>query len=281
MSTKAALRRAKTNAPGLTGLLRSLSHRHTVYQVFSDFVALSAYALSNAVDLQSFDEREAAYLQIVRKYERAEVDVFPRALAELVQAFEPVAGEIVFDDVLGRLFMDLSLANDASGQFFTPYSLAQALAMMTLGDKASLDAAIQERGFVRASEPAVGGGALVIALAEAMQREGINYQQHLHVTAVDVDARAVHMAYVQLSLLHVPAVIIHGNTLSLQEWGRWYTPAHVLGGWNAKLARAVASSPAGIARIEGPRAIALDRQDELDQLIDSSALVRKPQMELF
>lgn len=267
MSTKAALRRAKTNAPGLTGLLRSLSHRHTVYQVFSDFVALSAYALSNAVDLRSFDEREAAYLQIVRKYERSEVDVFPQALAELVQAFEPVAGEIVFDDVLGRLFMDLSLANDASGQFFTPYSLAQALARMTLGDKASLDAAIEERGFVRASEPAVGGGALVIALAEAMHREGINYQQHLHVTAVDVDARAVHMAYVQLSLLHVPAVIIHGNTLSLQEWGRWYTPAHVLGGWNAKLARAEASTPASLVRS--------------DSAPSAPASMDKPQLALF
>jgi hypothetical protein len=255
MSNKAALRRAKTGARGLIGLLRSLTHRHTLYQVFSDFVALSAYALSNAIDVRSFAEREAAYLQIVRTYERAEVDIFPQALGELVMEFEPVAGGIRFADVLGRLFMDLELSNDASGQFFTPYSLAQALALMTLGDKASLEGAIQERGFVRTSDPAVGGGALVIALAEAMYREGINYQQHLHVTAVDVDARAVHMAYVQLSLLHVPAVIVHGNTLSLQEWGRWYTPAHILGGWNAKLARVEASTAAPIARIERPQPV--------------------------
>jgi hypothetical protein len=42
--------------------------------------------------------------------------------------------------------------------------------------------------------------------------------------------RAVHMAYIQLSLLHVPAVVVHGNTLSLEEWGYWYTPAHILDG---------------------------------------------------
>jgi hypothetical protein len=45
------------------------------------------------------------------------------------------------------------------------------------------------------------------------------------------------MAYVQFSLLHVPAVIIHGNTLSFEEFGRSYTPAHIMGGWAWKLRR--------------------------------------------
>lgn len=43
------------------------------------------------------------------------------------------------------------------------------------------------------------------------------------------------MAYLQLSLLHVPAVIVHGNTLSPEEWSHWHTPAHILGFWNARL----------------------------------------------
>ncbi|EJE6497691.1 SAM-dependent DNA methyltransferase, partial [Salmonella enterica] len=78
---------------------------------------------------------------------------------------------------------------------------------------------------------------MVIALAQEMQDAGINYQQHLHVTAIDVDPRAVHMAYVQFSLMHIPAVVIVGNSLTLEEREHWYTPAHVLGGWNMKLAR--------------------------------------------
>lgn len=65
-----------------------------------------------------------------------------------------------------------------------------------------------------------------------------NYQQHMHVVAQDLDEKAVHMAYVQLSLMHIPAVVIHGNTLSLEERARWYTPAHILGGWGWRLARA-------------------------------------------
>jgi hypothetical protein len=42
---------------------------------------------------------------------------------------------------------------------------------------------------------------------------------------------------VQLSLLHIPAIIIHGNALTLEQWGVWLTPAHVLGFWDAKLTR--------------------------------------------
>jgi hypothetical protein len=39
-----------------------------------------------------------------------------------------------------------------------------------------------------------------------MLSQGVNDQQHLHITAVDIDIRAVHMTYLQLSLLRVPAV---------------------------------------------------------------------------
>lgn len=48
------------------------------------------------------------------------------------------------------------------------------------------------------------------------------------------------MTYLQLSLLHIPAIVVHGNALSLEEWGHWYTPAHILGGWRARLAREAA-----------------------------------------
>lgn len=43
------------------------------------------------------------------------------------------------------------------------------------------------------------------------------------------------MAYVQLSLLGIPAVVVHGNALSLDVWGVWYTPAHVFVGWGRRL----------------------------------------------
>jgi hypothetical protein len=46
---------------------------------------------------------------------------------------------------------------------------------------------------------------------------------------------------------HHSAVIIHGNTLSLEEFGRWYTPAHIMDGWTWKLPR----EPEGGRAVEG------------------------------
>ncbi len=65
----------------------------------------------------------------------------------------------------------------------------------------------------------------------------MNYQQNLHVTAVDLDSTCVHAAYVQFSLLHIPATVIHGNTITLEEFSHWFTPAYVWGAWGQKLER--------------------------------------------
>ena len=43
------------------------------------------------------------------------------------------------------------------------------------------------------------------------------------------------MAYLQLALLHIPAIVVHGNALTGEEWEHWYTPAHVVGDWGARL----------------------------------------------
>ncbi|KAG1244373.1 hypothetical protein G6F65_021842 [Rhizopus arrhizus] len=43
------------------------------------------------------------------------------------------------------------------------------------------------------------------------------------------------MTYLLLAVLHVPAIDIHGNALSLEYWEHWFTPAHALGGWSARL----------------------------------------------
>jgi hypothetical protein len=216
----------------LVKLLSHFSTRHSHWQVFSDFCELGALAISNAVDLTQRAQREERYMQIIKGYQREEIDRFPHALAQLTLALE--AG---FSDVLGRTYHDLELHNKWAGQFFTPYPVCQMMARMTIADCEDLKERIAERGFVTAQEPACGSGAMVIALAQEMLAAGVNYQEHLHVTAIDVDAKCVHMAYLQFSLLHIPAIIVHGNTLSLEEYGHWYTPAHIMGGWNWKLRR--------------------------------------------
>lgn len=228
-----AARREGGNAiKTIAKMLGGFGYAHDRHRVFSDCMEAMAIAISNAVDQGQQAGREARYLDIVRRYERSEVEGFCRVLAELTHALG--AGPA---DVLGAVFGELEVQNTSAGQFFTPFEVCRLMGRLTVGDGEGLREQIAKAGYIRAHEPAVGAGAMVIALAEAMQEAGFNYQRQLHVTAVDVDTRAAHMAYVQFSLLHIPAVVVVGNSITLEEREHWYTPAHVLGGWSWKLAR--------------------------------------------
>lgn len=210
-------------------LFEKCRYKHDLYTVFSDWCQCAAIALSNAVDLRKRDEREKQYLEVVRRYDPAMLQVFPEILGTVVMALEEKP-----TDILGQVFHALELHNTARGQFFTPYSICEMMAKINIGSGDDVAAKLKRRGYIRAQEPACGSGAMVIALAEAMKDVGHNYQQCLHVTAMDIDSRAVHMAYIQFTLLHIPAVILEGNTLSLEFRDEWKTPAHFLGDWDAR-----------------------------------------------
>lgn len=208
-------------------LLRENARRHRLHKVFSDFCELAALAVSNSVDVVHREAREARYMQIVGGYERDEVFRFSELLAVLVDWLDKG-----LDDCLGKLFMGLELGDSFKGQFFTPIEISRLMAGVTFGE---VREAVERRGFITVGEPACGAGGMILAAADEIQSQGVNYQQAMHVTAVDVDATAVHMTYLQLSLAHIPAIVVHGNSLSLAEWGHWFTPAHVLGGWDFRL----------------------------------------------
>lgn len=212
-------------------IIESLGHRHERHTVFSDFVEMSAISISNAIDIRHRDQREERYMQMIKRYDADELRQFPRLLGHLVEAFEDKT-----DDHLGRLFHELELHNTYKGQFFTPYAVCQLMASVTL-EPDFVERTIEERGFMTMQEPACGAGATMIALTEQFRSAGANPQRELHITAIDIDIRCVHMAYIQLALLHIPAIVIHGNTLSLEEFSHWFTPAHVLDAWNFKLRR--------------------------------------------
>lgn len=190
---------------------------------------MSATAIANAVDPRFREAREAEYMAAVKRYSREEVDMIASSFAELVLAMEHGAG-----DILGETFMALELGNKWHGQFFTPYHICKLMAGVSVVDFGDI---IEAKGFVSANEPTCGGGAMIIALAESMREAGLNPQQQLHVVAQDIDEKCVHMCFLQLSLLNIPAVVIHGNTLAMEELSHWYTPAHILGFWDTKLRR--------------------------------------------
>lgn len=224
-------------------LFETCRYKHDLYTVFGDWCECSAISMSNTVDLVNFEKREARYLEIARKYGSETMGTFSKIFGEVVMALEEKP-----QDILGMTFHALELHNKARGQFFTPYPICQLMARIIAGSTEDMQKAIAERGFMLAQEPAVGSGAMIVALAEAILEAGFNYQQLLHVTAVDIDPRAVHMAYIQFSLLHIPATVIVGDSLAMRYREEWHTMAHVMGGWSGKLRRAWESSGAGDGR---------------------------------
>ena len=217
----------------LAKMIEDAAPRWSRHEVFADFLELSCLAISNAVDKPQFAAREARYLEIAKKYPREDFERFPPMLGCLTLAMEQCHATGELEDVLGAIYMQLDLGNDGAGQFFTPYHVSQLMARLLVGDGAEARA----KGFLDIMEPTCGAGGMVIAMADALRQAGLNHQQAMHATCIDIDPRCAHMTYLQLSLLHIPAVVVHGNSLSLEVWSRWHTPAHVLGGWRHRLER--------------------------------------------
>lgn len=239
MASKAQQRKfintADEHQQAVVHTIRSLSNMHGLERTWSDWVEMCALSIANAVDRSQFEQREKRYMEIVRRYDQASLQQLAKAFAQLVECWDDRVTSGRFGDVLGSTFMMLDMGNAGTGQFFTPYEVSRLMASMIMGDHKALAGQVETRGFLRLMEPACGAGGMIIASAHAAHDAKINYQQAMHVTAIDIDQRCVHMTYVQLALLNIPAVVIHGNALTGEEWGHWYTPAHVLGGWATRL----------------------------------------------
>jgi type I restriction-modification system DNA methylase subunit len=225
--------RAIKHRNNIIKMIEQLSRRHSRWETFRDFVTMCAVALSK-LDTRRAEDREKLYMRCVGRYNSDEARLFAHMFAELQMGMEADPR-----DILGEVYMMMELGNQHVGQFFTPYHICKLMAGLTLArDPKEL---IAKHGFITVCEPASGAGAMLIALMEAMRERGVAYQQSVHVTATDLDSTAAMMTYVQLSLLHVPAIVVHGNTLTLEEFDHWYTPAHIIGNWSGRLARQVHS----------------------------------------
>lgn len=69
---------------------------------------------------------------------------------------------------------------------------------------------------------------MLLASLDTLQNDyGVNYARNCFIDCGDIDARCVHMSYLQLSLAGVPAIIKHQDALTRKLWSVWYTPAYL------------------------------------------------------
>ena len=238
-------------------LLNRAAQNYSKWEVFTDFLKLTAISISNSdsyfisTDKETFDARETEYKRVINKYNKPERMIFPQLLAELTMELEDtcsVQGKYV--DVLGELFHSMDFQDEWKAQFFTPQLVSDMSGKILVGiDKA--EQAIKEKGFVTVNEPCCGGGSMIFGCLNALREYGLNPCTQALVIAADLDARCVHMTYIQLSLYGIPAVVFQQNTLTREKFDKpWYTPIFTVYGWKYKMNRWLNQTKAGGEHIE-------------------------------
>lgn len=203
--------------------IKSIASKYSCHQVFSDFVEMSAIAISNRLN---FDEkREQKYMDLQSRYSKQEMDIIVSLLGLTVDALSDK-----FGDFLGEVYMGMDSGNKNTGQFFTPYHVSKLCAKVTF-DKEETLRAIEENGYVRLHEPTCGSCGMVIAWADVLKDNDINFQESSLAVVQDIDYRCVYMSYIQLSLIGMPAIVSAGNTLYMETYETLYTPMYMLGLW--------------------------------------------------
>lgn len=219
----------------LVSAVNKLQGRYALWEIWSDFVSLSAICISNILDFRK--EREDEYLRIKSRYSEEEMGTF----AGMLEITDRALTENPNQDFLGEVYMQLNLGSHWHGQFFTPYNVCDMMArMLNVGDVGEL----AEKPYITAGDPCCGAGALLIAAANAAREElersypERNWYDSILLAGQDIDPIAVKMAYIQLSVLGCAAYFKIGNSLTEpmaeddQVKDYWFTP--VFAGWNLR-----------------------------------------------
>lgn len=207
-----------------------LCNRHHSWQVWQDFVDMSACAIANAVDRRTdvWKAREDSYMTTVKRYSKEELNLITELFGITTLALE----ENPAQDFLGKLYMQLNLENKWHGQFFTPWHIAELMAKMLVGD--DLKERIVSEGYISVDDPCCGAGCMLIAFANVCKDElKVNYQKDVLFVGQDIDPVVAKMCYIQISLLGCSGYIVIGNSLTepivTNDNDIWYTPFWFMG----------------------------------------------------
>jgi len=206
------------------------SYRYSKWEVWKDFLYLSAASMANVVKTADWEEREATYLSTIKKYPKEYQELFPELFGLVTLALE----ENPEQDFLGTLYHRLHLEQEQKGQFFTPYHICEFMSEINFIDGSTEDG-FEEKDYITVSDPACGAGAMLVAFANMVKKHNMNYQKKVLFIAQDVDQTAALMCYIQLSLLGCSAVVIIGDSLAKPGFHPdndvWYTPMFYMNYW--------------------------------------------------
>ncbi len=220
----------KKDIPTVDDILKLLdkgAYKTNRYELLSDIFQCGAIAISNKFDIPQAEEREKIYLNIIKKYDKDMQYLIAEIFAKIYLLLTSQI-DYGFADYIGELYMKSETSSKNAGQFFTPYCISKACAEMAI-NSSQVEQYIKEDKILTLNEPACGSGGMIIATIDTLYNKyDFNYSRNLFVECSDIDARCVYMTYLQLACTGVPAVIYQRDTLTLQTWQRWETPAYIM-----------------------------------------------------
>ena len=162
---------------------------------------------------------EEQYLATVAKHAKGKpghrgcdsiAELFGRSIAMM----EQTRGEMI--DVLGDLFQG-SITYGENGQFFSPPAITRMMGQMTVGELSEDDRNEKKSVY----DPACGSGRMLLGIAEQCP--------HWLFVGKDTDLRCVRLCAVNLALRNLYGYVIHGNSLTNEEWLVYRTGFNGLG----------------------------------------------------
>ncbi len=226
-------------------IINSMTGKYNIWEVWKDMIWCIAITISNRVDDRYRESREKTYMSIVEKYDEKDIDKFAQLFVLIHKNAVRRTDLGTFGDFLGDMFMNLDLGNNLGGQFFTPYSICQMMARITIEDeKDKMLQSIDKQGWFSCSDCACGAGATLIAAAEESLAKGVNYPYQIMFAAQEIDSTTALMCYIQLSLLGCAGYVVIGDSLRYPMTGHvlfgensercWYTPMFFEQTWHER-----------------------------------------------
>ncbi len=170
-----------------------ISYRYGAGQVFSDFLEMTICALSMGA-------AENRYFEIIKRYDKPELEQFSLAFAALVNEMTGDGSGLI--DVLGEYFM-INISFGKNGQFFTPQPICDMMSGMVKS---------YGPGY-RVCDPACGSGRMLLAAAK--------FNHAIQMYGADNDLTCVNMATINLCLNGLFGEVAWMDTLS-NQWYRSY-----------------------------------------------------------
>ena len=166
-------------------------YSHDMGRVFDDFLTVVVCCMAHETE-------ENRYFETISKYTKDELNLFAKMFAELFLIYKNASDNNQWIDPLGTYYEILSgnYKKSALGQFFTPASLCNLIAQISIGDDWGQDIA----------EPCSGSGRMILA---ANHKTKGNYY-----VATDIDPIWCKMTAINLCFHEIRAEVHCKNALS-------------------------------------------------------------------